>query len=61
MNIWMAISLIGATTFAFSALGVKLGNVFGCRFEKKAQLTGGVILVLLGVKIVLEHLGILPW
>ena len=60
-NIWLAISLIGATTFAFSAVGVKLGNVFGCRFEKRAQLTGGVILVLLGVKIILEHLELLPW
>ena len=61
VNIWMAITFIGLTTFAFSAVGVKLGNVFGCRFEKKAQFTGGVILVLLGVKIVLEHLGLLPW
>ena len=61
VNIWIAISLIGVTTFAFSAVGVKLGNVFGCRFEKKAQLAGGIILILLGVKIVLEHLELLPW
>lgn len=61
VNIWIAITLIGLTTFAFSALGVKLGNVFGCRFEKKAQLAGGVILILLGLKIVLEHTGVLPW
>lgn len=61
VNIWIAVTLIGLTTFAFSAVGVKLGNVFGCRFEKKAQFTGGVILILLGVKIVLEHLGLLPW
>ena len=61
VNIWIAITLIGLTTFAFSALGVKLGTVFGCRFEKKAQLAGGIILLLLGVKIVLEHLGALPW
>ncbi len=61
VNIWIAITLIGLTTFAFSALGVKLGNVFGCRFEKKAQLAGGVILLLLGLKIVLEHMGVLPW
>jgi putative Mn2+ efflux pump MntP len=42
-----------------SALGVKIGNVFGAKFEKKAQLAGGVILILLGAKILLEHLGIL--
>ena len=61
VNIWIAITLIGLTTFAFSALGVKLGNVFGCRFEKKAQLAGGIILLLLGLKIVLEHTQVLPW
>ena len=59
VNIWIAIALIGATTFCMSALGVKIGNVFGSRFEKKAQLAGGLILVLLGVKILLEHLGVL--
>ena len=42
-----------------SAIGVKIGNIFGSRFEKKAQVTGGVILILLGVKILLEHLGVL--
>lgn len=42
-----------------SALGVKIGNVFGSRYEKKAELAGGVILILLGVKILLEHLGVL--
>ena len=59
VNIWVAILLIGFTTFSFSALGVKIGNVFGSRFEKKAQIAGGVILILLGLKILLEHLGIL--
>ena len=58
VNIWIAIALIGATTFCMSALGVKIGNVFGSRFEKKAQVAGGVILIFLGVKILLEHLGI---
>lgn len=61
VNIWMAVTLIGATTFVFSAVGVKLGNIFGCRFQKIAQLTGGIILILLGVKIVLEHMELLPW
>ena len=51
--------LIGVTTFLLSAVGVKVGNIFGSRFEKKAQLLGGVILILLGTKILLEHLGIL--
>lgn len=59
VNIYLAITLIGLTTFVLSALGVKIGNVFGSRFEKKAQFVGGVILILLGVKILLEHAGIL--
>lgn len=59
VNIYIAVALIGATTFVLSALGVKIGNLFGSRFEKKAQIAGGVILILLGVKILLEHLGVL--
>ena len=59
VNIWVAISLIGLTTFSLSCVGVKVGNVFGNRFEKKAQIAGGCILILLGLKILLEHLGIL--
>ena len=58
VNIWIAILLIGFTTFSFSGLGVKIGNVFGSRFEQKAQIAGGAILILLGLKILLEHLGI---
>ena len=58
VNIWIAIALIGITTFLMSALGVKIGNVFGAKYEKKAQFAGGAILVLLGTKILLEHLGI---
>ena len=58
-NIWLNVALIGSVTFAMSALGVKVGNVFGSRFEKKAQFVGGVILILLGLKILLEHLGVL--
>lgn len=59
VNIWTAVALIGTITFLLSALGVKIGNVFGSRFEKKAQAAGGIILVLLGLKILLEHLGVL--
>ena len=59
VNIVLAVVLIGVITFAMSAMGVKVGNIFGSRFEKKAQLAGGIILILLGAKILLEHLGFL--
>ena len=59
VNIWLAALFIGLCTCGFSAVGVKIGNVFGSRFEKKAQLAGGLILVIIGLKILLEHLGIL--
>ena len=58
-NIFLAVLLIGATTFVLSAIGVKVGYVFGSRYEKKAEIVGGVILILLGVKILLEHLGVI--
>ena len=54
-----AVSFIGMTTFCLSAAGVKVGNVFGSRYESRAELAGGIILILLGGKILLEHLGIL--
>ena len=59
VNIVAAVALIGTVTFVMCALGVKIGNVFGSRLEKKAQAAGGIILILLGVKILLEHLGVL--
>ena len=59
VNIFTAVILIGLFTCGMSTMGVKIGNVFGSRFEKKAQFAGGAILVLLGIKILLEHLGIL--
>lgn len=59
VNIFVAIAMIGATTFVLSAVGVKVGNVFGSRYEKKAEAAGGIILILLGLKILLEHLGVL--
>lgn len=59
VNIWVAVALIGVTTFLLSAWGVKVGSVFGDRFQKKAQIAGGVILILLGLKILLEHLGVI--
>ena len=54
-----AVTLIGITTFVCSMLGVKIGNVFGTRYKSRAELAGGVILILMGLKILLEHLGIL--
>lgn len=56
VNIFLAVAFIGATTFFFSALGVKIGSVFGSRFEKPAQIAGGIILILLGLKILQDHL-----
>ena len=60
VNILQAVILIGICTCLLSMAGVKIGSIFGSRFEKKAQLAGGIILILLGVKILLEHLGFLP-
>ncbi|MBQ8403551.1 MAG: manganese efflux pump [Clostridia bacterium] len=59
VNIWFAIIFIGVITFALSAIGVKIGNVFGAKFKAKAELTGGIILIAMGIKILLEHLGII--
>ena len=59
VNIFSAVTLIGICTCILSMLGVKIGNVFGSRFESKAEFAGGIILILLGVKILLEHLGVL--
>lgn len=59
VNIVAAASFIGFTTFVCSALGVKIGNVFGTIYKSKAEFAGGLILVLIGLKILLEHLGFL--
>ena len=59
VHILSAVSLIGVTTFLLSAVGLKVGNVFGLRYKARAELAGGVILILMGLKILLEHLGIL--
>ncbi len=56
-----AISIIGITTFVISVIGVYVGNFFGNRYKKKAELAGGIILILIGLKILLEHLGILAF
>lgn len=59
VHIWSAVGFIGGVTFLISVAGVKAGNVFGTRYKKKAEVAGGIILILLGLKILLEHTGIL--
>ena len=54
-----AVLFIGCITFVLSSLGVKIGNIFGSRYKSKAELAGGIILILMGCKILLEHLGFL--
>ena len=61
VNIVPAIAIIGCTTFVISLAGVYVGNVFGARYKSRAELTGGVILVLIGLKILLEHLGVIAF
>ena len=59
VSIWLSVALIGAITFILSGIGLKVGNVFGIKYKSKAEFAGGLILILLGVKILLEHFGIL--
>lgn len=59
VNILAAVGFIGVTTFILSAVGLKVGNIFGLKYKSKAELAGGVILILLGLKILLEHLGVI--
>ena len=59
VRIVAAITLIGCTTFVLTLAGVWVGNLFGSRYKSRAELTGGIILILIGVKILLEHLGVL--
>ncbi len=60
-NIFLTAGLIGVITFLFSTAGVKIGNLFGSRYEKGAQIAGGTILILYGTYILLEHIGVIPW
>ena len=59
VSIRLAVALIGCTTFCLSLVGVVVGNLFGARYKSRAEMTGGLILVFIGVKILLEHLGML--
>ncbi len=56
-----AVAFIGIITFTLSLVGVKIGNVFGLKYKAKAELAGGIILIVMGIKILLEHLGLLEW
>lgn len=55
VDIWSAITIIGITTFVLSIVGLKIGNIFGCHYRSKAEFVGGFILLLLGIKILVEH------
>jgi putative Mn2+ efflux pump MntP len=59
VNIFSAVTMIGLTTFIFSFVGIRIGSVFGKKYKSKAELAGGIILIILGVKILLEHLGVI--
>lgn len=59
VRIFSAIAVIGVTTCLLSAIGLWVGNVFGCRYKSKAEIFGGVVLILMGIKILLEHLGVM--
>lgn len=59
VNIVAAVSFIGVITFVISAIGLKIGNIFGLKYKSKAEIAGGVILILIGTKILLEHLGVI--
>jgi putative Mn2+ efflux pump MntP len=59
VNLWFSISIIGIITLVLSFLGVVIGNKFGDKFQNRAELAGGIVLIIIGLKILLEHLGIL--
>lgn len=61
VNIWFSVIVIGVVTGAFSAAGLYIGRVFGARWQKPAQIAGGAVLVLIGLKVLLGHLGFIAW
>ena len=56
IDILPAASIIGITTFILSMIGLRIGNIFGCRYKSKAEFAGGVVLIIIGIKILAEHL-----
>jgi len=59
VNIFVSVLIIGIVTFILSTIGVKVGNIFGLKYKSKAEISGGIILILIGIKILLEHLNIM--
>ncbi len=59
VSILPAVCFIGATTFILSCIGIRIGHVFGLKYKSRAELFGGAVLILMGIKILLEHLGVL--
>lgn len=59
VDILPAVLIIGCTTFVLSALGLKIGNIFGTKYKSKAELVGGIVLILMGIELVLEHYGVI--
>ena len=59
VEIWGAVSIIGVTTFLFSILGIRIGHMFGGVFQSRAEFAGGAILIIIGLRILLTHLGII--
>lgn len=55
LSIWTSIILIGITTFVISLSGVVIGNIFGAKYKSKSELAGGIILIFIGIKVVIEH------
>ncbi|MBO5426549.1 MAG: manganese efflux pump, partial [Lachnospiraceae bacterium] len=58
VSIVWSVFFIGVITFILSAIGIKIGSIFGTKYKSKAEFAGGVVLILIGTKILLEHLGI---
>lgn len=56
VKIWLAVAIIGIVTFLCSAVGVKIGAIFGCKYKSKAEFAGGIMLIIIGLKILVEHL-----
>ena len=56
VKIWSSASIIGITTFILSMIGLRIGNIFGCRYKSKAEFAGGVVLIIIGIKILAEHI-----
>ncbi|MBQ3409153.1 MAG: manganese efflux pump [Clostridia bacterium] len=61
INIWLAIFIIGVITFTLSLIGVKIGNRFGDKLQNKAELIGGIILIIIGLRVLLEHIGLIAF